>query len=59
MGKLVAILTIAVLVAAIAACSGMEMIDHKDPVKPQIIDTELVQRIKHRNGIWYKQVAVN
>ena len=31
----------------------------QEPVSSKPIDTQMVKKIKHANGIWYKEVATN
>ena len=52
MGRFGAGLALIGLVGLIASCGHLASIDHNNPLKP--ISAEMVHKIKHRNGIWYK-----
>ncbi len=47
-----------VLIVLIVSCSAVEQRDHDDPIKPhpRVIDTAVVESIKHTNKQWYAAV---
>ena len=60
MGKFSVTLMFIGLIGLMMSCSHVEMMDHEDPVKPKAkeIDTQMANRLKHVNRMWYS-IATN
>ncbi|MBL4800206.1 MAG: hypothetical protein JKY50_22650 [Oleispira sp.] len=59
-----AALVILGFIGLVASCGSMEQLDYDKPVKPlpKVIDMAMVERIRHKNKIWYpveiKEIAI-
>ena len=47
------------LIGLMMSCSAVEQIDHDDPVRPlpRVIDTAVVNRLKHTNSPYWNHAA--